>query len=108
MVVPEIFLSASLMVAKTKKRFLYLMVVRKIILFQDGDNGRKLSDLYERKNHDGSTVELHSNFRTSVMIPIREKNFFMCVHSKQSGGKGTVMIYIRGTYQSQNFPISQI
>ena len=39
----EIFLSASLMMAKIKKRFLYLMVVKKIILFQDGDNGRKLS-----------------------------------------------------------------
>ena len=45
-------------------------------------------------------------FRTSVMIPIREKNFFVCVEAKDSRSlKGTVMIYIRGTYQSQNFPI---
>ena len=45
-------------------------------------------------------------FRTSVMIPIREKNFFVCVEAKDSGSvRGSVMIYIRGTYQSQNFPI---
>ena len=95
--------------ARTKKRFLYLMVVRKIILFQDGDNGRKLSDLYERKkDNDSLLMTVQPYFRTSVMIPIREKNFFMCVDSKHSGGKGTVMIYIRGTFQSQNFPISQI
>ena len=42
------------------------------------------------------------------MIPIREKNFFMCVDAKARGGTGTVMIYIRGTYQSQNFPIPEL
>ena len=43
------------------------------------------------------------------MIPIREKSFFMCVDAKeQVGGTGTVMIYIRGTYQSQNFPIPKL
>ena len=47
-------------------------------------------------------------FRTSVMIPIREKSFFMCVDAKDHGGPGTVMIYIRGTYQSQNLPIPQL
>ena len=97
--------------AKTKKRFWYLMLVRKTILFQDGDNGRKLSDHYERKkDNDLLLMTVQPYFRTSVMIPIREKNFFMCVDSKRkhSGGKGTVMIYIRGTFQSQNFPISQI
>jgi len=46
------------------------------------------------------------------MIPIREKSFFMCIDGKIGDdvpvGRGTVMIYIRGTYQSQNFPIPQL
>ena len=42
------------------------------------------------------------------MIPIREKSFFMCVDAKDHGGPGSVMIYIRGTYQSQNFPIPEL
>ena len=68
-------------------------------------------------------VSFHENrtttdllFRTSVMIPIREKNFFMCIGAigiagTPNGvplGRGTVMIYIRGTYQSQNFPIPEL
>ena len=64
-------------------------------------------------------VSFHENrtttdllFRTSVMIPIREKNFFMCIDRKIGDdvplGRGTVMIYIRGTYQSQNFPIPEL
>ena len=42
------------------------------------------------------------------MIPIREKNFFMWVDAKEQGSTGTVMIYIRGTYQSQNFSILEL
>ena len=42
--------------AKTKKRSSYLMEVRKIILFQDGDNGRKLSALYGRKKDNESLL----------------------------------------------------
>ena len=62
--------------AKTKKRSLYLMVVRKIILFQDGDNGRKLSALYEPKNDEGSPHFLIQNFCNDSNT---RKEFFSCV-----------------------------
>ena len=38
------------------------------------------------------------------MIPIKEKHFYMCVSGKDTDGQATVMMYIRGTYQSQKFP----
>ena len=41
---------------------------------------------------------------SSVMIPIEQKHFYMCVDGKNFDAQASIAIYIRGTYQSQKFP----
>ena len=94
------------------------MLARKTNLFPDGDNGRKffidILQILLTMVHNlwvlvyvpiQMSLNYSDIFRSSVMIPIKEKHFYMCVDQKFTDAThASIMMYIRGTYQSQKFP----